>query len=564
MIHVGAHIIDSLAEEMVKDGLISRDQLSVARVTRQDLGEDLGHILIRKGYVSETQLLEFLGKLLSVPYWPLGNQEVDASLIQRIPLHSARRYHLIPLREEEGKVILAMSNPLDIFAIEEMRALLKKDVMPVLSSSEEIDLLITKHYGLKKQRKPQEIDVVEIMEFAAEDLGEKAAEKLEGAAGPKIVQEVNRIIAQAYQEKASDIHLEPSREDVRVRYRLDGFMEERERFPKEMLFPLVSRIKIMGGLDIAERRIPQDGRVRLQIGGTSLDLRVATYPTLNGEKVVLRLLSKEGSKSIESLGFSEKDRKTFSDLVARSHGIFLVTGPTGSGKSTTLYAALGRINSPDRNVISIEDPIESEIPGVNQAQINQKAGLTFASALRSILRQDPDVIMLGEIRDAETAEIAVRAAITGHLVLSTLHTNTAAGAISRLVDLGVPPFLISSALIGVLAQRLVRKICPYCRVEMPPDLGRLGALAAYVHKCFRGKGCPSCRMSGYSGRVGIFELAPTGDSVRKKIADRATDIEIESELRRSGVRSILEDGLDKVNQGVTTLEEVLRVSQEGS
>jgi general secretion pathway protein E len=277
----------------------------------------------------------------------------------------------------------------------------------------------------------------------------------------------------------------------------------------------------------------------------------------------MRLLSKAGSKGIESLGFCEKDRKTFSDLISRSHGIFLVTGPTGSGKSTTLYAALSRINSPDKNVISIEDPIESEIPGVNQAQINMKAGLTFASALRSILRLDPDVIMLGEIRDGETAEIAVRAAITGHLVLSTLHTNTAAGAISRLVDLGVAPFMIASALIGVLAQRLVRKICPTCRIEVEPDLQKLGALSAYIKKCYRGKGCANCRMSGYSGRVGIFEMAPITDAVSKKISQHASDMGIEEELRRAGVRSIMADGLERVNEGITTFEEVPRVSQEG-
>ena len=563
-IKIGQHVLEDLAQEMVKEGLISVDQLTIAKVSREDLGEDLGHILIKKGFVTQDQLLTFLARSLSIPYVSLKKYEVEPDLIQKVPLHLAKRYHLIPLRQEGQEVVVAMSDPLDVFALDDIRAALRLEVKPVLASAEEIDALIAQHYNVKKHSSRGREDYSEMIEYAsASGEAEESGSKLEKiATGPKVVQAVNQMIIQAYQDKASDIHLEPSREIVRVRYRIDGLLEEKIKLSKEMHLPVVSRIKILGGLDIAERRVPQDGRVRLKMGGNVLDLRLSTYPTLHGEKVVMRLLSKDAVIGIESLGFSEKDRKTFADLISKNHGIFLVTGPTGSGKSTTLYAALTRINSPDKNIISIEDPVESEILGVNQAQVNLKAGVTFASALRSILRQDPDVIMIGEVRDAETAEISVRAAITGHLVLSTLHTNTAAGVISRLMDLGVEPFLLSSALIGVLAQRLVRQICSHCRVEATPDLSRLGPLAKGVQKCFQGKGCTSCRMSGYSGRVGLFELAPTGESVRKMIANRATDKEIEEEFRRLGVRSILEDGLDKINQGVTTIDEVLRVTQE--
>jgi len=557
------HVIEDIAEEMVKEGLITRDQLAVARVTHEDMGEDLGHILLKKGFVSQTQLLSFLGKSLSIPYVSLKESTIPSELIQKVPFHLAKRYHLIPLREEEGGVVVAMADPLDLFALDDIKSALRSEIKPVLSSAEEIDRLISQHYSVQKASQGKGLEEVEVVGPAGEDLSGTSGEKLQKiATGPVVVRAVNQIIVQAYQSKASDIHLEPQNNGVRIRYRVDGFLEEVQRLPREMLLPLVSRIKILGGLDIAERRIPQDGRARLKIGGNMLDLRVATSPSLYGEKVVLRLLRKESEIGIDTLGFSEKDRKTFADLIMKSHGIFLVTGPTGSGKSTTLYAALTRINTPERNIISIEDPIESEITGVNQAQINLKAGMTFASALRSILRQDPDVIMIGEIRDSETADIAVRAAITGHLVLSTLHTNTAAGTISRLNDLGVEPFLLSSAMIGVLAQRLVRKICPSCRKEVPPDAARLGPLAAFVKKCFMGQGCPSCRMSGYIGRIGIFELAPISESVRRKISTKAVDQEIEEEFRKMGVRSMVEEGLEKVNQGITTVEEVLRVTQE--
>ncbi len=415
-------------------------------------------------------------------------------------------------------------------------------------------------------------ETIEVSNYDREVPGD-AAEKLEElAAGSKIVNIVNSIVIKAYNEKASDIHIEPMSDSVRVRYRVDGLLEERIVLSKKMLMPVVSRLKIMGGMDIAERRIPQDGRVNLKFMGNRVDMRLSIYPTMHGEKVVIRLLSRESIIGLEDLGFGEEDRKKFADIIARPHGIFLVTGPTGSGKTTTLYAALQRINSQEKNIISIEDPIENEITGVSQAQVNLKAGLTFASALRSILRQDPDVIMVGEIRDRETTDIALRSAMTGHMVFSTLHTNTAIGAIARLADLGAEPFLISSAILGVLSQRLVRKICPGCKKELEPNAGHV----AYLSKCgdyvkalidkpfklYRGAGCKACRMSGYKGRIGIFELVVFTEKMRQLIAVKASEDDLRNEARGMGVKEIREEGVDKALAGITTIEEVIRVTQE--
>ncbi len=550
---------ESCGEKMVTAGLITAAQLAVARVSQSNLGEDLGQILIKKGFLTEEKFLDFIGGELSILHVSMNEVTVDLGLIKQLPLPTARRHLAIPIRREEGKVLVAMADPLDLFALEDIRVALRSEIRPALASAQEIEMMIERHYAPQRS----EGEDIEVSQYFSERSWNEPQEKLEEVAtGPKVVQTVNQIIAKAYQEEASDIHIEPSFQGVRVRYRIDGLLEEKLQLSREMQLPIVSRIKIIAGLDIAERRVPQDGRVRLRLGGNPLDLRVSTFPTLYGEKVVLRLLSRGGIIGIEKLGFNSRDRKIFADVIGRSYGIFLVTGPTGSGKSTTLYAALNRLNSSEKNIISVEDPVESEIPGVNQAQVNLKAGSTFASSLRAILRQDPDVIMIGEIRDSETAEIAVRSAITGHLVLSTLHTNSAVGAISRLVDLKVEPFLIGSALIGVLAQRLVRRICPHCKEQTVADLEKLGPLKDQVHTVWRGKGCPTCRMSGYLGRLGIFELVPINDAIRRLINARASDTEIEQAVRKMGVGSITEEGIEKVNAGVTTIEEVLRVTQE--
>jgi type IV pilus assembly protein PilB len=571
--HAGPNIGYPLAEDMVKAGLITASQLAVARVSQQDLGEDLGWILVEKGFVTEAQLLEFFAQSLSLSYVSLKNETVDLNLLKKASLHLLKRCHAVPLRQEGNKALIAMADPLNMASIESIKNALHMEVETVLASASDIDALLQKCSGgpaTARSSRQRVMEHVEMMAFSNGDSGSDHArtggegESLEKiASGANVVMAVNEIIARAFEEKASDIHLEPTTSGVRVRYRVDGFLEDKQPLPVSMLLPIVSRLKILSGMDIAERRAPQDGRMRLKIGATRLDLRLSTYPTLYGEKVVMRLLMKDQAIDIESMGFTPSDHDTFTSLIKKSHGIFLVTGPTGSGKSTTLYAGLSWINSSEKNIISIEDPIESEIAGVNQAQINHKAGVTFAAALRSILRQDPDIIMIGEIRDGETAQMAVRAAITGHLVLSTLHTNTASGAISRLIDLGVEPFLLSSALIGVLAQRLVRKICPSCRKEVKEDSARFGEHGHLFKKAFRGEGCSDCRMSGYSGRMGIFEMAPLGEEVRKLVNERASDGLIEAELRKLGVKSMLEDGIEKINAGITTVEEILRVTQEG-
>lgn len=561
-------VIEELAKQMVAEGLITADQLAICQVSQEDLGQDLGHILIKKGFVTEGQLLTFLGRALSIRYVSLKKHPIDHELVRKVPLQMARRYRLVPLEKRNGQVVVAMADPLDVFALDDVREKFDTEIQPVLASADEIDETIERCYRLERPREMVLDRDLSIVSSSSEDSLEGVEEKLkEIAAGPRVIQTVNQIVLEAHRDRASDIHLEPTRDKVRVRYRIDGLLEDQPHLSHEMLLPVVSRIKILAGLDIAERRIPQDGRVQWRMGGgPPLDLRVSTYPTLYGEKVVLRLLAKETVIGIEDLGFSERDRKLFAELIARSHGVFLVTGPTGSGKSTTLYAALSRLNAPEKNIVSIEDPVESEVAGVNQAQVNLKAGITFASALRAILRQDPDVIMIGEIRDVETAEISVRAAITGHLVLSTIHTNSAAGVISRLIDLKVEPFLVSSSLIGVLAQRLVRKICLQCRVEapvpasIPPAAG--GHEGRTPTKAFRGRGCPACRMSGFSGRLGIFELAPVTEAVGQMILEKASDDEIGRAFRKMGVPSLLEDGLAKVEMGLTTLEEVVHSVQE--
>jgi len=468
----------------------------------------------------------------------------------------------MPLFKIEDTITIAMADPLDVFALDDIMRALKCRIQPVLASAAEIENLVTESYRLIEPMEDK-AEEIEIVEYGAETVEEMAERLREIASGARIISEVNRIMHSAVREKASDIHIEPQANSLKVRNRIDGILEERIILPKQMHLPIATRIKIIANMDIAERRLPQDGRVRLKFAGHVLDMRISTYPTMYGEKVVIRLLSKEQVLGLESLGMYPEEKQAFEQIITAPHGIFLVSGPTGSGKTTTLYAALQRINSQDRNIVSIEDPIENEIPGVNQAQVNLKAGLSFASALRSILRQDPDVIMVGEIRDKETADISVRAAITGHLVFSTIHTNTAIGAITRLRDLGIEPFMVSSALIGVMSQRLVRRVCQDCIRQVEVEDARLMALELpRGTKVMKGKGCKSCRMSGYSGRIGLFEVAALDRKLRGMIvADRAED-ELEAYARSLGIMDLRHQGRRAVLEGKTTIEEVLRVTEE--
>ncbi len=562
MAQVSFQVLDNIGQKLVDEGLISPDQLAVAQETLKNLGGDLGHVLIKKGFISEEQVLEFLSQRLNIPFMSLKDYTIDQEVIKLVPVSLAKKYHFMPLFKIEDTITVAMADPLDVFALDDLRSALKCRIQPVLASAAEIEKLVAESYRLVEPS-DEKADEIEVVEYGA-DTGEEVADRLrEIASGARIVSEVNRIMRTAVRENASDIHIEPQAGAIKIRNRIDGVLEERIILPKQMQLPIVTRIKIIANMDIAERRVPQDGRVRIRLAGHLLDMRISTYPTMYGEKVVIRLLAKEQVLGLESLGMYPEERTVFEKIITAPHGIFLVSGPTGSGKTTTLYSALQRINSQDRNIVSIEDPIENEIPGVNQAQVNLKAGLSFASALRSILRQDPDVIMVGEIRDKETADISVRAAITGHLVFSTIHTNTAIGAVTRLRDLGIEPFMVGSALIGVMSQRLVRKVCKDCRRPIEVEEAKLKAMDLPKDtKILKGKGCKKCRMSGYTGRMGLFEVMDLDRKLRGMIVENRPEEEIEAYARSQGAMDLRHQGRRAILEGLTTIEEVLRVTEE--
>ncbi len=553
------NMVEAFAKDLVKEKLVSPDQLTLAMASADHLGIDLGQILISRGFVEEETLLKFLSEKLEIPLHQPNSEEIEVEVLRTMPFHLAKKHLTLPIRkQEDGQAIVVMADPGDPAAIEDLRGYFPEGFVKCLGSAQAILEFLEKHHS-----RTTAIETASVtMELTDSDEVETEVETKkirEMASGPKIIATVNNIIARAKKEGASDIHIEPFRENCRIRYRIDGVMRERGNLPKSMHMGVVSRIKIMCSLNIAERRVPQDGRARVKLVGKPLDMRINTCPTSFGEKVVMRLFSRDSIKTIEGLGFLERDRKIFTEIISRPYGIFLVTGPTGSGKSTTMYAGLMRINSPELNIMTIEDPVENELDGINQIAVSEKTGLTFAKVLRASLRQDPDVIMIGEIRDAETAEIAVRAAITGHMVLSTLHTNTAAGAIDRLKDIGVQPFMIASALKGVLAQRLVRRLCQSCKQEISPE----NEYNLPIKKNYIAKGCDDCNFTGYApGRIGIFELIPINTDIRKLIHNNADSNEIMKYMRNNNLPSITEDGITKIEMGLISLEEVIRVIAE--
>jgi len=556
---VGGEALKRFADDLVTDGLITNDQLVLARASEQNLGIDLGQILISRGFIAEDKLLNFISQKIGIPFFHPNEDEIDAEIAQTLPFEIAKKHLILPIskHKDNEQILVLMSDPLNATAKEEMRAYFPNGIVVHLASPQFIIDGLQKKHGHKNSMSTTSV----ALELGTdEDLQTEVETRRiqEIAAGPKIISAVNNIIVNAKKEGASDIHIEPFRESVRVRYRIDGILLDKGTLPKNMHMAIVSRIKIIGSLDIAERRTPQDGKARVTLMGRILDLRISTLPTQFGEKIVMRLFATDNSKTIDSLGFSKEDQKKFLSIISKPNGIFLVTGPTGSGKSSTLYAGLLRINSPEINIMTIEDPVESEIPGINQVAINPKTGLTFAGVLRSALRQDPDVIMLGEIRDSETAEIATRAAITGHMVLSTLHTNTAAGAIDRLKDMAIEPFMIASALRGILAQRLVRTICQHCKTETSTE----NDYNISLKKAFKGAGCEKCNRTGFAGRIGIFEILVIDKEVRALIHNGAGEGEIEKHMRANNIPSILDDGIRKVENGSTTIGEVLRVTME--
>lgn len=555
-----------LGEILVEQGAITSAQLTQVLAEQKRTGERLGRILVNLGFITERELIKFLGAQMDIPPINLDNYLIDPQIIDLVPQSLARRYILIPVFKSEDTLTLAMADPLNVFAIDDLHVRTKCRITPAVASETDILRAIDQYYGISESME-EVIKEASEEKFKLEEVEEVDLDKIEALAEEMpIIKLVNLIIMQAVKDRASDIHIESERDKVRTRYRIDGVLYEVPSPPKRLQPAIVSRIKIMSGMDIAEKRLPQDGRIMLRARNKDIDLRVATLPTMFGEKVVLRILERAVTiVDLDKLGLLPETRKRYEEIISRPYGIVLSTGPTGCGKSSTLYASLNKIKSTKTNIITIEDPIEYQISLVNQVQINPKAGLTFANGLRSFLRQDPDIIMVGEIRDLETAEIAVHASLTGHLVLSTLHTNDAPTAFTRLIDMGVEPFLVSSSVTAVMAQRLVRTICPKCREEHQPPkevLEELGLSKEKGLKFYRGKGCGNCKNTGYFGRTGIFELLIPNEKIKDMVVKKTPSTEIRKEALRAGMRSLREDGVFKIKEGITSIEEVLRVTQE--
>jgi len=549
---------------LIKEEVITKEQLADASKEAERENETLEKVLISSGLVSEERILTLLGSYLGIPYLSLSNYEIDLQVVTKVPAKFVYGHKLFPLQKKDNVLTIAVRDPLDVGVLEDLRLLLGCRIETVLAKEEDIMKAIRKYYGIgaetvEKMIQSSEIDLERLEKRDNNDLEEIAA-------APSIIKFVNQLILEAFEDRATDIHIEPFEESLRIRYRIDGFLH---KIPlpstiKQFQLAIISRIKIMADLNIAEKRLPQDGRINLKAGDKEIDLRVATIPTLFGESVDIRILPKgEILLDLKELGFSSQTLEGFLSLIKRPHGIILVTGPTGSGKTTTLYAALNRINSTERNIITIEDPVEYQLEGINQIQVKPKIGLTFAKGLRSILRQDPDVILVGEIRDLETAEIAIRSALTGHLVFSTLHTNNAAGAVTRLIDMGIEPYLVASAVEGIIAQRLVRVICPDCKVSSTTEVKALKEIGLSGDEIlYRGNGCDRCKFTGYRGRTGIYELLMVTEEMKRLILERTLTSAIEENARRLGMRTLREAGGEKILKGITTLEEIIRVTEE--
>jgi len=547
---------------LVKKGIITEEQMNAAKQEVSRTGMPLERALEKLGYISEVDIAQALAESIGVPFMDLTDYLVDPEVIKLVPEATAKKCMAVPLFKIGDSLTVAMSDPSDIEAIDELRNKSKAgNIDPVLSTADMIHKVIDQYYGAQGSIK----DLAEGLTKEKLESKTKGSKDMSGIVeDAPVIKLVNLLIMQAVKDRASDIHIEPEEEMVRVRYRVDGILHEVQQIPKHLQSVLASRIKVMAKMDISETRNAQDGRIQMKMESKNLDLRVSSFPTVHGENIVIRILDKSSVLlGLEDLGLGENELKEFSKVIRRPNGIILVTGPTGSGKTTTLYAALSTINSKETNIITIEDPVEYEIPLIRQTQINPKAGLTFANGLRSILRQDPDIIMVGEIRDKETAEIAIQASLTGHLVFSTLHTNDAASALTRLIDMGIEPFLISSSIIGILAQRLVRLICPSCKEKYVPSEEVIKDLnLKEKFDFYRGKGCNKCKGSGLIGRIGIFEFLPMNEEIKNMVTAKASASEIKNKAVKSGMRLLYDDGIEKVKKGVTTIEEVLRVTEE--
>ncbi|MBI3616445.1 MAG: type II/IV secretion system protein [Candidatus Omnitrophica bacterium] len=527
-------------------------------------GQTIRQTLIRLKFLDPPTMAHWLSRLLGVPRVELASYLIDPQVLDVVPEALARKHQLIPLFKLGQTLTVATADPLNLIAMDELRLRTGLTVEPVVATEHEILQALEEYYGAKGR-----LDDL-VADLSQERLGLKAGQSLELkhlqglVSEPPVVRLVNLLLSDAIRARASDIHLEPERDIFRVRFRVDGILREATVLPKHLESAIVSRVKILAGLDIAERRKPQDGRFRVAMEGHEVDLRVSVMPAIDGETVVLRLLDTKGLQiGLAELGMDPELLSRYQDLLKRSWGIVLVTGPTGSGKTTTLYASMATLNATEQNIVTIEDPVEYRLHGVRQIPVNPGVGLTFATGLRSILRQDPNVIMVGEIRDRETAEIAIQAALTGHLVFSTLHTNDAATAVTRLLDMGIEPFLVASSLIGVAAQRLVRTVCPDCKVADPTqeEAGKRLGIGAAGH-WMKGKGCRKCSQAGYRGRIGIFELMVMDEEMNRLTIGKSSSGQLKSHAVGKGMRALREDGLAKAAAGVTTLDEVLRVTQE--
>ncbi len=555
----------SLSDELLQRGLITPQKLREAKELQDRDGIRIDRALIQLGHVEERALLELLGEQLCLEVVDLGEMAIDPQVLRLLPSRFVHRKRIVPVARQNGTLRVVTSDAYDLYSLDEIHLMTGLTVEPVLAPQEEIDKLIKAHYGVGGDTIDEMVDADTVDVISTDD--EDTQDLLAMAQEASVIKLVNEIILEAINERASDVHVEPFENELSIRYRIDGVLQHASLPSQIHRFraAIVSRIKILAGMNIAEKRLPQDGRIKFQVGERQIDVRVSVIPMIFGEGVVMRLLDKATILyALPELGMGEDTFARFQTMIARPHGVILVTGPTGSGKTTTLYAALNAIVSPGIKLITVEDPVEYHLDGVNQIPVHPKVGMTFARGLRAILRHDPDVIMIGEIRDLETAEAAIQAALTGHLVLSTLHTNDAASVATRLIDMGVEPFLVASTLTGAMAQRLVRRICAHCKVEYTPapeDLPRDLELASGSN-LWRGEGCRQCRNTGYRGRTGLFELLTTTDEVAEGIMSRAPASALARMARESGLRLLREDGWLRVREGVTTPEEVLRSTAE--
>jgi type IV pilus assembly protein PilB len=548
----------SLRDSLVKSGILSEDKVREAIEEGRRTGETLIKSILRKGMVDENSLISFLEKEMEIPGVDLSSYLVDQKILSLVPIAAAKKYKLMPLFKVGDVLTVAMVDPFDIMALDEVRSKSKCDVEPMVATSKDIDQAIAQYYGVAGSVEDL-VKSIGPLEAAAPMAAAPAEEEA------PVIKLVNLLIIRAIMEKASDVHIEPTEKNIRIRYRVDGIMHDVSTAPAYLLSSIVTRIKVMAKMDISESRVPLDGRFELKVEGKVIDSRVSSYPSIYGESLVMRLLDKSSVLfGLEELGFSEENLRKFEEIIKRPYGIILVTGPTGSGKTTTLYATLNKIVTPEKNIMTIEDPVEYELAGVRQSQINLKAGLEFANALKSMLRQDPDIILVGEVRDLETARVAIQSALTGHLVFSTLHTNDAAGTLTRLTDMGIEPFLTASAVAAAIAQRLIRTICQRCKTPFTPSrevLEKVGFDPNKEYTFYHGKGCKTCRNTGYKGRMGIFEILVVDQKIQDLILSKASMSEIRQAAVAAGMKTLKDDGLLKVLEGKTTIDEVMRVTQ---